>query len=123
MFQAKKRKPTRSGIQHHAQREWPKHDRWIRGLECVATQKDPGGCSGKVRACHHRTAANSGTGLKPPSWDLWPGCDGHHGLQHQKGQPWFEKWLGLKLDQVAKDLAKQSPDTEMKAVMRAEGLL
>jgi hypothetical protein len=90
---------------------------------CIAAEKDPGGCSGKVRACHRRSAANSGVSLKPPSWEQWPGCDGHHGLQHQHGQPWFERWIGLSLSQVALDLARQSPDEEMKAAMRAEGLL
>lgn len=123
MFRAKKRPAKRSGIRHYPERVWPKHDRWLGRLECVAAEKDGAHCSGKVRRCHHRTAANSGTALKPPSWELWPGCDGHHGLQHTKGQPWFERWLGIKLEDVARDLARQSPDREMQAVMRQEGLL
>lgn len=126
MYRAQKRERPRSGIKHHVERVWPKHERWVRRLVCIAADKGAREgylCAGKVRACHRRSAANSGTGLKPPSWEVFAACDNHHALQHQRGQPWFEKWLGLKLADVARDLAKQSPDEEMKAAMRAEGLL
>ena len=35
MMLPRKRKPARSGIERAAQREWPRHRRYIRTLTCV----------------------------------------------------------------------------------------
>jgi hypothetical protein len=114
-----KRKAPRSGILRAAIRVWKRHDKHVRSHECIAAKF--GGCSGKVRACHRRSAANSGTGLKPHSWELYPGCDGHHKEQHDIGQPAFELKYGVSLVQAARECVLTSPDWPMKQHMREHG--
>lgn len=52
-----------------------KHLAWVRGLECCV----PGCRTGaRVDPHHIRTAANAGTGLKPPDRCCAPCCRVHH---------------------------------------------
>lgn len=57
-----------------------KHLKFVRTLPCLKCRKAPS------EAAHIRTAANSGTGLKPPDWHVVPLCSQHHRIQHQIGQ-------------------------------------
>lgn len=94
----------------------------MRGFVCIAFKADGDNCSGKVQCCHWRTAANSGTGIKPAAWDAWPGCEGHHAEQHRIGQKAFEAKYAVDCLKEARRLAKISPDLEMRAAMREAGV-
>jgi hypothetical protein len=102
-------------------REWPIHKAWIESQPCMIRTFEcfpKADCQGDIVSAHIRTAANSGTGLKPPQWDTVPLCTHHHGLQHQKGQPEFARLCGLNLLPVAQGYAERSPDEAMKKEMR-----
>jgi hypothetical protein len=58
------------------------HKQWLESQPCL--QRD-GACEGDVTVHHVRTAANSGTGLKPPHWYGVPLCHFHHSQYHNKG--------------------------------------
>lgn len=118
-----RRPRVRSGIERAPQREWRRHEQFVRGFVCVAfkaaIEED---CAGKIQCCHWRTAASAGTGLKPPAWDTWPGCERHHAEQHRIGQKAFEAKYGVDCLKEARRLAKISPDLEMRAAMKEAGL-
>lgn len=114
----RKRVRKRSGIKRSPEREWPKHERFIRSLSCILSEGWEHVCIGKVRCCHYRSAANSGTGIKPPAWYTFPACDQAHGEQHRIGQIAFEKKYAISLEKIALGLAKISPDLEMKKAMK-----
>ena len=118
-----RRKPKRSGIKRAPERVWRRHETWVRGFACIAFKVDGDACSGKVRTCHYRTAANSGTSVKPFAWFTFPACDHHHSdVQHQEGQKAFERRYGVNLERECLKLARMSPDLEMRAAMREAGL-
>lgn len=117
-----RRKPPRSGIVRAPQREWRRHEQFLRGFVCIAFKADSSGCDGKVQCCHWRTAANSGTALKPAAWDAWPGCETHHAEQHRIGQQAFEAKYSVDCLKEARRLARISPDKEMRAAMREAGI-
>jgi hypothetical protein len=98
-------------------REWPIHKAWIEGFPCMVECLSHY-CHGDVVSAHIRTAANSGTGLKPPQWDTVPLCTRHHGIQHQKGQGAFAKMYEVDLLVMAHQYAERSPDEAMKEEMR-----
>lgn len=118
-----RRQRQRSGIQRAPERHWRKHEQWVRGWACVAFKVDPDGCSGKIQCCHHRTAANSGTGIKPHAWETWPGCAAHHTEQHRIGQKAFEIKYGVDCAKEAARLARISPDLEMRQAMKEAGFV
>ncbi len=86
-------------------KESPSHLAWIRAQPCCVR-----GCEGRQIQAHHvRTAATSGTGLKPADGDAVPMCQAHHGALHQNGAIWFEEFHGLVLREIAMQCAKRSP--------------
>lgn len=115
----KKRERARSGILRGPKLVWPKHDAFIRRHTCVVTlSKVHDECEGPIQACHYRTAANSGTGKKPPSWFQFPGCAKHHKFQHDAGQPAFERRFGLDILAICREMVRLSTDHAMRLYMR-----
>ncbi len=102
----------RSGILRVPEREWPKHQRFVRSHCCSV----PGCPNRPVRCCHLRTAANSGMRQKPHDWFTVPLCDDHHGQQEGRTKT-FERKYGIDLWAIAAELARKSPDIRMKEVM------
>lgn len=90
----------------------PPHIKWIEGLPCAVHGPS---CEGRVLAHHVRTAANSGTGMKPsdaetvPVCGGWNGKGGHHAEGHQKGWITFERKYNVDLLSLARRLAAASP--------------
>lgn len=118
-----KRERVRSGIMRGPKLEWPKHRAFIRRHTCVVTVgKGHDECSGSIQCCHRRTAANSGTSMKPGDWETWPGCLKHHAEQH-RGEKTFEKKYGLDLAAICKEFVRLSTDQDMRNAMREYGLL
>lgn len=74
-----------------------KHLRLIRSLPCSV----PGCYQSPIHAHHVRTAANSGTGLKPDDRMAVPLCFEHHAEIHHIGKRTFEHKYGVDLRQVA----------------------
>lgn len=107
-----KRPKVRSGILRSPERVYKRHRRWIRSLSCAVP-----GCPAPVVPAHLRTAANSGTGLKPHDWYLVPLCVEHHSAQEGRTQS-FNKKYGIDLFDIAAGLAEKSPDMAMRAAMR-----
>ena len=60
-----------------------RHLEFIRKLPCIRCFSQPS------EACHIRTAANSGVGLKPGDNEVISGCNSCHRLAHQKGHSVF----------------------------------
>lgn len=119
-----RREKVRSGILRGPKLVWPRHDAFIRRHTCIVTlSKLHDDCRGPICSCHYRTAANSGTAIKPASWWTWPGCDRHHTEQHTIGQDAFEKKYGLDLSELCREFARLSTDQAMKDAMREAGLL
>jgi len=85
------------------------HLKWVRGLTCVCSEIDPTGCGGKVRACHLRIGTDGGTGMKPGDNWTWPGCDNHHGRQHEIGEISFQKEFRLNLKAICEKTWRLSP--------------
>ncbi len=108
-----KRQRRRSGILRVPEKIWPRHERFVRSHQCSVT-----GCrSGPVRFAHIRSAANSGTGIKPNASFGISLCDEHHLEQHQIGQPAFERKYGLDLFALAAEFVRRSPDRKMKQAL------
>ena len=120
MILAKRIKP-RSGILRAPVREHPRHRRFVRGFVCVCAKTHGEECSGRIEAAHWRSAANSGTGIKPGDPYLAPLCSAHHREQHQIGQPAFERKYGINLEKICRELAMHSPDPDVKAFARDAG--
>ena len=78
-----------------------KHEAWIRSLTCSVLVC--GGCFGPVAPHHIRTAANSGTGMKPDSAWCVPLCVAHHDEYH-RGKQTFERKYGIDLGLYAEKL-------------------
>ena len=116
-FTLQRRKNVRSGIQRGPQRVFLKHEKWVRGFGCCV----PGCQCRRIEFAHVRSAANSGTGLKPPSWSGVPLCggpDGHHAEQHRIGQPAFERKYGIDLSGIAAALARRTTDRDLREAMK-----
>ncbi len=119
MILPKKRQPQRSGIERAPKREWPRHRKWLRSHECVCTLWNKlANCEGRIEVSHIRTAANSGTGLKPHDSSAVPMCHLHHFVYHNAGHAEFEKVYGLDLANLAAEFTQRSPDQAMKASLR-----
>lgn len=77
----------------------------IRQLPCCVP-----GCRRYPSEPHHvRTAANSGTGMKPPDTETVPLCRVHHDEYHLQGGKSFEHKYGLDLAEEARFLASAPP--------------
>ena len=111
----RRRPKVKSGIERAPQREWPKHRQWIRGHECLV-----GGCMNRdIEAAHVRTGrTDGGTGLKPSDWWCVPLCKSHHAMQHQIGEPAFERMHDLDLKKWAWLFAERSTDLGMRKAMQ-----
>lgn len=109
-----RRQPVRSGIERAPQRIWQRHRKWVRTHECCvpACQHWP------VEFAHVRSAANAGTGLKPPDWFGVSLCNDHHREQHSIGAETFSRQYQIDLWKLAEEFAKESPDIAMKEAMR-----
>jgi 5-methylcytosine-specific restriction endonuclease McrA len=75
-------------------------------------------CAGRIEVAHVRSAANSGTGLKPADWWAVPLCQTCHRLQHEIGIATFEKQMQVDLAALAREFAKRSPDQAMRKAMK-----
>lgn len=105
-----RRKRIRSGIERAPQRIWLRHRRFVRSHGCIVS-----GCQAtEIQCCHIRSAANSGTSLKPHDAFTYPGCFNHHAEQHQCGQGTFEDRHGIDLYAIAAELVRRSPDHAMR---------
>jgi hypothetical protein len=83
----------------------PEHLKWIRGLLCSVPD-----CTGITIQAHHvRTAANSGTSIKPGDEWAVPLCASHHNELHDKGRKFFAHKYGVNLEIKAAEMAEQSP--------------
>ncbi len=118
----KKRQPQRSGIKRAPKREWPKHRKWLRSHECVVSVSSTfwfnGFCAGMVEVSHIRTAANSGTGIKPHDSSAVPMCSSHHSEYHRIGAETWEKKYALDLARLAAEFTAKSPDQAMRASLK-----
>lgn len=125
MILPKKRERPRSGIARAPQREWPRHRKFIRSLECciphcmLNTEPRPGDF---IECAHVRTGTDGGTGIKPSDWWAVPLCSIHHLEQHTIGEPAFEQRYVIDMKRIALALARQSPDVEMRKAMREAGV-
>ena len=99
------------------------HRAFIRKHECVLFGNPVSPCDldHAIEAAHFRSAANSGTGMKPPDEFLLPLCRAHHSEQHAIGQRAFELRYGISMRQKALAYALESPDRAIKA--RARNIL
>lgn len=110
----RRRPKVKSGIERAPKREWPKHRKWVRGHKCLVLP-----CGNRDIECAHvRAGTDGGTALKPSDWWCVPLCDFHHNLQHQIGEPLFERTYGLDLKAEARKLAERSTDLEMRKAMK-----
>jgi hypothetical protein len=106
----RRRAVIKSGIQRAAQRSFPRHRAFVRKHECCVA-----GCANRdIEFCHVRSAANSGTSLKPSDAYGISLCAAHHRQQHSIGQREFEKRHSLDLWALAEAFIKASPDTAMR---------
>ncbi len=88
------------------------HRRFVKAHQCCV----PGCRQTPIEFAHLRTAANSGTGLKPPDWFGIPLCQQHHATAHSKGHD----QLGVDLEYLFKTaawLATRTPDRKMRLAM------
>lgn len=110
----KRRKVTKSGIERGGRREFPRHRKFVRSYACCVE-----GCDqGPIEFAHVRSAANSGTGIKPA--DFWGVslCAHHHRESHSIGILSFEKKYKTNLSELAVKFALASPDIAMKEAMK-----
>ena len=108
----RKRPPT--GIERAPKREWPRHRAFVRRHGCCVN-----GCqSTDIEFAHLRSAANSGTGLKPADWFGVSLCAQHHDEAHSIGHDSFAAKHGIDLWKMAAEFARLSPDLLMKEEMR-----
>jgi hypothetical protein len=97
-------------------REWPRHRKFVRSHRCVV----PGCRQEPVVFAHIRSAANSGTALKPHDGFGLSLCVPHHAEQHRIGQGRFEVRHGIDLLQLADEFRRKSPDADMKESWRGQ---
>lgn len=115
-FSLPKRRPVaRSGILRAAQRIWPRHRKFVRSHGCCV----PDCPNTDIEFAHIRSAANSGTGLKPHDAFGISLCARHHKMQHEIGQPAFERKFGIDMNKLAAAFVKASPDVAMREPLQA----
>lgn len=76
----------------------PKHLAWVREQTCCVPL-----CLSRpsIIAHHVRSAATSGTGMKPPDSSTVPLCMLHHDEGHHRGWKTFEDKYGIDLTEAA----------------------
>lgn len=100
-------------IRHKSKREndgkkCPRHLKFVRSFACSV----PGCQRWPIEAHHIRTAANSGTGMKPADRWVISLCLEHHNEVHN-GQETFEAKYGLDPTELAGEFARKSPHWPM----------
>jgi hypothetical protein len=121
MLLPRRLKRPKLNVQAPLRKIWPRHRRWVRSHSCCV----PDCAVFQVEFAHLRSAANSGTGLKPHDIFGVSLCCAHHDEQHWLGVDAFDRKHGIDLWALAAEFARRSPDTEMRATLRlvrAEGL-
>ena len=109
-----KLKRAKSGITKAPKREWPRHRSFVRKHACSV----PGCMQGPIEFAHVRSAANSGTGIKPFDWFGISLCSECHREQHNIGVETFQCRHGIDLFKLAAEFARLSPDTKMKEAIK-----
>lgn len=108
-----KRPKVRSGIMREPRRDWPRHRAFLRTFGCVVE-----GCANTpIEVSHLRTAANSGTGLKPSDNFAVPKCSIHHHHYHEIGHAAFERLYKIDLFALAAEFTARSPDKAMREAL------
>lgn len=97
-------KPTRRPKRKRKRDE--AHLVYIRSLPCCVP-----GCKkfARIDPHHVRTAANSGTALKPMDTECVPLCRIHHDEHDRLGRHSFQAKYGLDLAEIARGLAVRPP--------------
>lgn len=112
-----RRKPQRSGIQRAPERVFQTHRAFVRRHACSIK-----GCEdGPIEFAHLRTAANSGTGLKPADWHGISLCRSHHRRGHDVGHDTMARENGMTLEQlhkIAAEFASRTTDRTMREAMK-----
>ena len=109
----RRRKVVKSGIRE-VRREFPRHRKFVRSFGCCVS-----GCEdGPIEFAHVRSAANSGTSLRPHDAFAISLCTSHHREQHNIGQPAFERKYGLDMSALAASFVKASPDSAMRESLK-----
>lgn len=108
----RRRKVAKSGIRE-MRREFPRHRKFVRSHECSV----PDCQDGPIEFAHVRSAANAGTGLKPADWNGISLCRSHHYESHSIGIQTFERKYGIDVEKLAREFARRSTDTAMKAAL------
>lgn len=110
----KKKTRQRSGIERVPKRIWPRHRKFVRSHRCCV----PGCEDGPIEFAHVRSAANSGTSLKPHDSFAVSLCVAHHDEQHDKGAETFQAKYKIDLWKLAAEFTRLSPDWQMKDSLR-----
>jgi hypothetical protein len=79
----------------------PAHLAWLRTQPCCV----PTCTNMNIQAHHVRSAANSGTGLRPPDSSAVAMCRVHHHEGHSTGWRTFEAKYGIDLAALAREYA------------------
>jgi len=106
----KRRQRERMGVREDPRIDCPGHRQWVRGMTCTVADADGANCDGKIQFAHVR-AGTDGSLSKKPS-DCWgiPLCAHHHiPVQHQIGEPAFERRFGIDMKAIASKLWSISP--------------
>ena len=111
----RKRKASRSGIERGPKLVWNRHRKFIRSLNCCVP-----GCTdeGLIEVAHVRSAANSGTGIKPIDGFAVGMCRDHHHEQHSIGVKSFETKYRINLESLAHEYVDASPDWQLRDTMK-----
>lgn len=112
-----RRKPKPSGIERAPRREFPAHRAFVRRHQCCV----PGCVDGPIEFAHIRTAANSGTAVKPHDQYGLSLCAGHHKEAHDHGHKTFAGRHRIDLEKLAAEFAAKTTDTALRDAMKAQG--
>lgn len=110
----RRRKVSKSGIERAPKREFPRHRKFVRSFGCCV----PGCEEAQIEFAHVRSAANSGTAVRPHDAFGISLCVAHHREQHSIGQPAFERKYNIDLKALATAFVKASPDVGMKESLK-----
>lgn len=105
------------------QREFPRHRKFIRSLQCCIAICRSDSMGLRTECAHVRHETDGGAGLRPSDWWTLPLCFFHHAEQHAIGEPAFEKRYGINMKDIALGPARQSPDQDMRRIMRERWVL
>src|SRR5690242_7627852 len=102
----KRRKPKPMGCNQPSQIRCPGHLQFVRSRECSLRSSR---CAGKIEAAHVRTGTDGGLSVKPSDFWTIPLCAIHHRLQHDMGEPEFERSFKIDMKAIASRLWSISP--------------